>query len=384
MTSLKGTVILGVLALALMTGMYFFLLKTGRDLQNKPKPDVSAVRELVIKTGGPATVAVQSPQIDNLRAGLIKESKTGTLKIGFKVPPNVKKIDLRVVALGDRSWADVSLTFADKPIELKLAPWPERKGSVLSASEPLRKTAVTLTPAPADALLAKLLDKPIHAQPDAAGAFVFRAPPGVRLRAADLKGVETECRDEKDGLVVIRHRPAIYTATVTDPAGKPVAGAWLLLRTIPLDGPRHDVACTDASGAAAFTFTLPLTDLSSPEVLVYHPAHGNRRATLKYDERRWTLAFAKQEPAPVGGKLVDADTGKPLAGIVVRLSCSLFAGEQLAETSTDKEGLFAFDFAPDLEGAERDVQIYAVLEACTPGLHELKRNAGQILKVREN
>lgn len=384
MTSLKGTVILGVVALVAMTVMYFFLLKASKSLP--PIVDGPAVRELVVKTGAPAWVAIRSPQVDVLREGLVREAKSGRLKIGLKVPADVAKVELRIVAAGQGTWADVAAELGDQPIEVKPAPQAQIDGTVLSASAAVKKEPFQVEFRATDALVQRLLEKAgpsARVTPDAEGRFKLRAPPGVSLSVVETKGLRSQVRAGPGGRVtIVRNAPVVYTIEVADAASKPVVGAWILLRTLMIDGPRNDVARTDASGAATFEFDLPLTDLSSPEVLLYHPSHGSVRAALKHDERRWTPSFVPQEPAPVGGKLVDDAAGKPVEGVKVGLACEIFGSDAIAETTSDKDGRFAFAFAPELAGAEDQTRIYAVLEGVVPPRVELKRTAGQIIKVR--
>lgn len=210
--SLKVTLVLGAAALLALVGLRAWVLNLGKRMAPPPGPSVASTRgEIVVKIeGGPAKICVWSPQIDFLRDGYIRDVDT---KLGFAVSilPNLKKIDVRVIAARVDAWGETSMELPDAPIVVTLKPGTEFVGEIQPASaDPFD---VTLAAAPGDKIAAALIKKlptRITVTPDGAGRFSFRVPPAFLVGFPRLR-VKSDLKPTRGGFAVPAEGPVHIT-----------------------------------------------------------------------------------------------------------------------------------------------------------------------------
>jgi len=166
-----------------------------------------------------------------------------------------------------------------------------------------------------------------------------------------------------DKLTISMKPAATLQGRVTDPSGKPIAGAWVWTNGLPTDPlPGVCSARTDANGRYALT-DLPAWDVATqkPQVsadgrsatmishcyfYVRHPDYGEQRPTYKRVPD--TIDITLQPAAIIEGRVLDQLTGKPAAEVLV---CMQSTNNSKAigyhRTRTDQNGKYRFTSLPD-------------------------------------
>jgi beta-lactamase regulating signal transducer with metallopeptidase domain/5-hydroxyisourate hydrolase-like protein (transthyretin family) len=180
-------------------------------------------------------------------------------------------------------------------------------------------------------------------------------------RASGIQRLSYETPTDK--LTISMKPAATLQGRVTDPSGKPIAGAWVWTNGLPTDPLPGVCSCrTDAEGRYAIT-DLPAWDVATqkPQVsadgrsstmishccfYVRHPDYGELRPMYKRvpDSINITLHPA----AIIEGRVLDQLTGKPEADILV---CMQSTNNSKAigyhRTRTNQDGTYRFTSLPD-------------------------------------
>ncbi|HEY7326946.1 MAG TPA: M56 family metallopeptidase [Gemmataceae bacterium] len=179
--------------------------------------------------------------------------------------------------------------------------------------------------------------------------------------------------------ITITMKPAAtLQGRVTDPSGKPIAGAWVWtngLATDPLPGVSS--SRTDTDGRYAIT-DLPAWDVAKQKPTpsgdgrgmmtvshcyfnVRHPDYGEQRPIYKRVPD--TIDIKLHPAAIIEGRVMDQITGKPAANVLVCMQGTNKSKEHgYHQTLTDRDGKYRFSSLPD---AIYNIWAQAPERACT-------------------
>lgn len=169
----------------------------------------------------------------------------------------------------------------------------------------------------------------------------FHGSPGMFYRAKS---------PGRYSVTITRYRLPRATVTVLDTSGLPIADAKVCYTFAQPNGAYFSAGpITDASGRAEIP--LPLTYNQVPTSL-----EGQRHWVVAYKDgvgtgycsgtfsRSSTVLSVQCSPAPsdqvVKGRVVDAQSGQPLKDVLLRIRCSVFGNNVVAERRTDSNGEF--------------------------------------------
>lgn len=162
-----------------------------------------------------------------------------------------------------------------------------------------------------------------------------RHPDFVNMPRQDLDTQSVEEFRSKTAVTVMRVG-IVVEGTVTDPNGKPVAGAFVE-QSVDRFPPGYPPATTDQAGR----YRLPVSDPGEYVLAVAAEGHvpNARRVTVSAEERQFDLQL--QEGRPIRLRVVDQD-GKPLAAALVN-------------TGLDREALSVENTRTAMPGGDRNL-----------------------------
>ena len=157
-------------------------------------------------------------------------------------------------------------------------------------------------------------------------------------RAGPQEGSKAELLAAK--AVMVMEPGTRLAGAVTDAAGKPLAGADVLLRDS-ADPPKDRFASTDSSGRFKFV----LMEAGQGLVAVAAKGFSPQSAGVTFEAGLKAVAFKLQPAKPLTGRVVGPD-GKPIPGATVALAAWNDLPFPKWQTQTDANGSFSWDSAP--------------------------------------
>ena len=206
----------------------------------------------------------------------------------------------------------------------------------------------------------RFTDLPAFPQRDERREWTYVLTYTKRGRASGIQRLSYEMPTDK--LTITMKPAAKLQGRVTDPSGKPIAGAWVWTNGF-LNDPLPGVCSsrTDANGRYAIA-DLPAWDVATqkPQVSadgrsgttiigcyfsVRHPDYGEQRPM--YKRVPGTINITLQPAAIIEGRVLDQLTGKPAADVAV---CMQSTNKSKAigyhQTRTDRDGKYRFASLP--------------------------------------
>ncbi len=207
----------------------------------------------------------------------------------------------------------------------------------------------------------RFTDLPAFPQRDECREWTYVLTYTKRGRASGIQRLSYETPTDK--LTISMKPAATLQGRVTDPSGKPIAGAWVWTDGLPTDPLPGVCTCrTDADGHYAIT-DLPAWDVATqkPQVsadgrsstmishcyfYVRHPDYGEQRPIYKRVPD--TIDIILQPAAILEGRVLDQITGKPATDVLVCMqSTNKSKAIGFHKTRTDRDGKYRFSALPD-------------------------------------
>jgi len=170
-------------------------------------------------------------------------------------------------------------------------------------------------------------------------AVVVKHPDFARARAVDLKV------NKRPRTIVMQRGSEIIISAVIAETGEPALDA-----TVSINGSPRSIEFTDepVDEKGQLTIRLPVTP-DEATIKVRHPSLlANRWIELRRGTGNWEVEMKLYRKAKARGRVVDATTGKPQAGVAVNMVNRRF-GEVIGQAVTDKQGGY------EIEGPASDV-----------------------------
>jgi beta-lactamase regulating signal transducer with metallopeptidase domain/5-hydroxyisourate hydrolase-like protein (transthyretin family) len=207
----------------------------------------------------------------------------------------------------------------------------------------------------------RFTDLPALPRPSKRGGWSYTLTYTKKGRASEIQRLSAETPTDK---ITIPMKPgATLQGRVTDPSGKPIAGAWVWTNGF-LNDPVDGVCSsrTDAEGRYAITDLRAwdvvklkptpsadgrtMTAISHCYFSVRHPDYGEQRPSYKRVPD--TINIKLQPAGIIEGRVLDQITGKPAANLLV---CMQSTNESKAigyhQARTDRDGKYRFSSLPD-------------------------------------
>ncbi len=207
----------------------------------------------------------------------------------------------------------------------------------------------------------RFTDLPAFPQRDEGREWTYVLTYTKKGRASGIQQLSYETPTDK--LTISMKPAATLQGRVTDPSGKPIAGAWVWTNGLSTDLLPGVCSCrTDADGHYAIT-DLPAWDVATqkPQVsadgrtstmishcyfYVRHPDYGELRPMYKRVPD--TINITLHPAAIIEGRVLDQLTGKPAADVLVRMqSTNNSKAIGFHQTRTDRDGKYRFTSLPD-------------------------------------
>jgi beta-lactamase regulating signal transducer with metallopeptidase domain/5-hydroxyisourate hydrolase-like protein (transthyretin family) len=207
----------------------------------------------------------------------------------------------------------------------------------------------------------RFMDLPALPRSDERGGWTYGLTYTKRGWASEIQRISAETATEK---IKIPMQPAAtLQGRVTDPSGKPIAGAWVWAYGL-LNDPVEGVLSsrTDSEGRYAITDLRAWGVASQKPILsgdgrsakttsgcyfsVRHPDYGELRPL--YQGCPNTINITLQPAAILEGRVLDQLTGKPAADVLVCMR-STHKSKSICshQTRTDRDGKYRFSSLPD-------------------------------------